>query len=41
MPTLALLHWRIEFPPLVGFENAALPSHEELPLWKTKSSRAQ
>jgi hypothetical protein len=32
MPTLGLLHWRIEFPPFVGFENAALPSHEELAL---------
>jgi hypothetical protein len=32
MPTLALLHWRIELPPLVGLENAALPSHDELPL---------
>jgi hypothetical protein len=38
MPTLALLHWRIELPPLVAVEKAALPLHEELPLWRIHQS---
>lgn len=34
MPTLALLHWRMELPPLVAVEKAALPLHDELGLKK-------